>query len=465
MNTPVKAGLALAVIAGLWAGGTAYSGQRVKTEMILQAEGWRANTQSPIRVTGVSYQKGFTSATRTLELEFGCTPDQGGKAEPVKMTWRDTIQHGPLPGFAGFGAARIDSELVLSDAQRAELKKATGMDSLPISLRTQVGFGGNTDSTVTMPAFTLQPDPNTKLSFKGLDARLQMAKDGSARFEGKLPGYEIESPQAGFKMVIADAQFEGEGLAPLWWATSGKGKGSIKTMSFQAPGPEGQPRTLFALRDLTVSQDGRVSDNLYSAEAQMQGKGEIAGQALDSFSMKYGMKRLNTAIYAEFVRSFWSQGCQTAGSNAKAQAEKMMEPLLQLLPHNPQFSLDEFKFTLAGRTAEFTYSVGTQGVTAADLKAPNLAPVLMNKAQFKMTAKVPLGLVEQIAKAAGKELPPEMLEAQVAQGVERGMIKREGEVVSAEVELSAGSLKLNGKPMPFPGLTPPPQPAQVPQQQ
>ncbi|WP_374433353.1 YdgA family protein [Inhella sp.] len=455
MNTPVKAAIAMAVLAGLWAGATAYSGGRVKTEMILQAESLRAHTQSPIRIRKVDYQKGFMSATRTLELEFGCGPEQGGKDKVHTMVWQDQIQHGPLPGFGGFGAARIDSKLVLSDADRAELKKI-GMDEVPVSLRTSVGFDGASNSRLLVSAFTIKPDAEMSLKFQGLDANLQLNKDGSARYTGKLPGYVIESPTKGFKAVIEGAEFEGEGLAPTWWALNGKGKGVMKAMRFEAPGPDGQARTLFAWTDVAYQQDGRVADQLFSAEFNLQGKAEVAGVTLESIGMKGRMQRLQAKGWTDFVRGAWSQGCQSS-KNPQAEAERLMAPLLTLLPHNPSMSVDEFKLTMGGRSAEFSYSIGTQGVTAEDLKAPALAPVLMKKAQFKMAGKLPLGFIEQMLKASGKDMPPEVLSAQLDQAVERGFVRREGELISAEMEMSGGTMKVNGKPIPLPGMGPQPE--------
>jgi len=455
MNTPVKAAIAVAVLAGLWAGATAYSGGRVKNEMILQAESLRAHTQSPIRVRKVGYQKGFLGATRTVELELGCGPEQGGKDTVQTLVWQDQIQHGPLPGFGGFGAARIDSKLLLSEASRAELKKL-GMDDVPVTLRTTVGFDGGSDTRLQVSAFTVKPDAEMSLKFEGLDAQLQMAKDGSARYSGKLPGYVIESPAKGFKAVIEGAEFEGEGLAPMWWALNGKGKGSMKTMRFEAPGPDGQTRTLFAWNNVAYQQDGRMADQLYNGEFSLQGQAEAGGVKLEAMSMKGRVERVQPQGWSEFMRNAWSQGCQGASKNPQADVERMMAPLTSMLPHNPSFSLDEFKLTMEGRTAEFSYSVGTEGVTAEDLKAPALAPVLMKKAQFKMAGKVSLGFIEQILKASGKELPPEVLAAQVEQGVARGFIKREGEVISAELVMSGGTMKVNGKAIPLPGLGPQP---------
>ena len=272
MNTPMKAGVAVAALTALWAAGTAYSGKRLQTELLAQAEGWKAQGNSPLRVTQIDYQKGFASSTRTLQVQFGCMKNAEGAAEPLKLTWRDRIQHGPLPGFGAPGAARIESELLLSEAQAQALKKATGLDSLPIAMSTLVGFGGSTDTRISMPAFSLQPDADSHFHLKGLQARVQLARDGSAHFEGELPGYELSSAKGGVKVVLKDARFESAGLAPLGWALTGKGQGRIAQVLLQGTGADGKPTTLFSLDGLSYSQDGQIKDQLYSAQMQMQAK-------------------------------------------------------------------------------------------------------------------------------------------------------------------------------------------------
>lgn len=454
MNTPTKAGIALAAVAALWAGGTAVSGSRVKTEMTQQLEDLKANGMLPVRVSKFDYNKGFLGATREVELEFGCAPQPGAQAPaPLRITWRDRIQHGPLPGFKGFGAARIDSELVLKESDMAALKKATGLDHLPLTLTTLVGFGGDTDSKLRVETLHIAPEGQDEFHLEGVEFRIRKAKDGSARYEGQIPTYRIVSKQQAMEFLMQDARFEGEGLAPNWWMTSGKGKGSMKTLSIQAPGPDGKPQTRFAMQDLAWTQDGRLDANkLYSAEMQFSGKGEGGGLKIDAVSMKASLKRVDMQAYVEFLKNAFNSSCQVQTVDARAKMDQMTQPLLKLLPANPSFALDELKVTLGGQTAEMHYSVGVQGVTADDLKAPALAMALMPKAELNVGAKLPIAFIQQVMKAAGKELPPEVLDAQIQQGMAQGILKREGDVLSAEMTFSKGVAKLNGKPVPLPGL-------------
>jgi uncharacterized protein YdgA (DUF945 family) len=446
---------AVAAVVAAWAGTTWVSGNKAQTALLEQAAAWQPKAGSPlpvVRVVKADYEKGFLSATRTLTLAMGC------EGEATTVTWRDRIQHGPLPGFAGFGAARIDSELVLSDAQRAELKKLTGKDQFEATLRTVVGFGGQRKTWIEVPAFALQSEDQSRFDFKGLSALLNLDASGAARYEFSLPEYSVSTPARGpapgMLMRVTGAQGKGEGLAPLWWAFTGKGSGSVKGMELQIAGADGQNKPIFALQDLSFTQEGSLQNGLYGASMEMKGKGTAAGKALEAMSMQFSMKNLHADSYGRFIQSAMNAGCPAVGANPQQQVETLFEPLKALLPHNPSLSMDALKLTLASKTLSLSYSLGTQGVSAEDLKAPSLMPVLMKKAQLKAGFEAPLALLSELADMVGKPVPPEVIEQGVAQAEAQGMLVRKGDAVSSSLEMSEGSLKVNGKVMPLPGQPP-----------
>src|SRR5207244_9403618 len=109
-------------------------------------------------------------------------------SQPV-FTIRQRVKHGPFPGFSGFGAAVIDSELVVPDAARKVLDEITGGQP-PISARTAVAFDGTLRSQVTMPAFHFRGPKGEQLSFQGLRAEVT-SKGDSLRYEMSVPSLNI----------------------------------------------------------------------------------------------------------------------------------------------------------------------------------------------------------------------------------------------------------------------------------
>jgi uncharacterized protein YdgA (DUF945 family) len=455
MNMRAVAIAAIVGVATVWAGGTWVAGGKVRSALQAQAATLQPKPGVPqplLRVVKADYDKGFMSATRTLTLAIGCDSDA------PTLTWRDRIQHGPLPGFAGLGAARIDSELVLTDAQRAELKKLTGQDKFQATLRTVVGLGGDSKTWVDVPAFSLQGPDQARIDFKGLSALLALDAQGGARYELSLPAYSVSTPASGpapgILMRVTGGKFKGEGLAPLWWAFSGKGSGSLQVMELQFASADSQARPAFALQDLSYTQDGSLSNGLYSASMDLKAKGTAAGKALEAVSMRFSMKNLHADSYAGFIRAAMNASCPAEGADPQQEALRVLEPLKALLPHNPSISLDALKVTLGGQTLSLSYGLGIQGVSAEDLKAPSLMPVLLKKTQLKAGFEVPMAMLAELAALSGKPVPPEVIDKGVEQAQAQGVLVRTGDVLSANIEMGGGSLKVNGKAMPLPGLPP-----------
>ena len=73
-------------------------------------------------------------------------PAAADAPEPVRVTVRNEILHGPVLGLSGLGVARVDSHLVLSDEMS---KKITGIFGTkdPLEVSTRIGFFGGGTTT------------------------------------------------------------------------------------------------------------------------------------------------------------------------------------------------------------------------------------------------------------------------------------------------------------------------------
>lgn len=448
--------IGVAVLVAAWAGGSWVTGQRVQAALLAQAEGMKTPAgQAPraFRVTEVNYERRLLGATRTLTVAFGC------EAAPAVLTWRDDIRHGPLPGFAGFGAARIDSALVLSAEQREKLKSVLGDTQAQLQLRTLVAYNGSYKTQLDVPALRVKSADGSDFEMQGASAWVQVAADGSARYEASLPSYALSVPGAaqapGVRVSLSGAKMQGEGLAPLWWAFSGKGGGSLAAMNVETVAPDGQRQPVFSLKNLSYTQDGGISAGLYQASGSLQGQGQLGSMVLDAMAMKVSMKQLHAESYAALMAAMINTACPGADAAADPMAalKPMLAPMQALLPHGPQIGMDELSFTLGGLTTKMNYQLGVNGITAEEVRSEAaLMPVLMQKAVLSMGVEAPEALLAKVAEAMGRPLPPEMLEQQLAQAEAQGMLVRSGPTLSAKFEMRNGTALLNGKPMPMPGL-------------
>jgi uncharacterized protein YdgA (DUF945 family) len=117
--------------------------------------------------------------------------------------------------------------------------------------------------------------------------------------------------------------------------------------------------------------------------------------------------------------------------------------------YSPEAGLDKMVVEIGGKRAEVSYTVSMAGVTDEDLQGPGTA-LLMKRGVLKANARLPMKWLELIAETgaeSGQTPPPEMVAGLVEQGEEKGFVKRDGDDVTAQLEFSEGSLKVNGKPL------------------
>jgi hypothetical protein len=259
------------------------------------------------------------------------------------------------------------------------------------------------------------------------------------------------------RFVVTDAKLKGEGYAPMWWALSGKGSGSMAAMNFETVTPDGQRKPMFNLKNMQYTQDGGITGGLYQASGSLQAQGQIGSLPLDAVTMKFSMKQLHAQSYATLMGAMMNTGCPStdAAADPMAALKPLLAPLKELLPQNPQVSLDELNITLGGQTAKMSYRLGVQGITAQETQGAALMPALMRKTVLSLGVEAPVALLPKLGEAMGQPLPPELIDQQLAQAEGQGFIVRTGDSISAKFELREGAALVNGKPIAVPGLPAP----------
>jgi len=443
----VGAGVAAAAAYGV---ATAYSGHQLQKALLAQPRQW-ARVLPFVEVHELKYDKRFFDATRTTTLKLGCP----GSA-PLMLTWRDTVRHGPLPGFTSIGSAAIESELVLTDEQRAELKRVTGSDAAPLTARTMVDLGGGSTTDLDVVRFSLPLPQGGVAAWQGLQARWQAPANGAASYELKMPGFELTDPAKGVALKFSGLAVRGEGLPlpGLWWAMAGKGSGELKAFDVSArPAAPGVPALAFSLRDVKLVGDAKIDDGeLYHATSTISGRGEVGGAKIDKFEMQASMKRLHAPSYELIMASLIGASCDPSAMQSGSEA--LQKALLQLLPHNPEYALDRFVVQHAGKQASLSYSAAVNGITEAELRGA-IAPALMAKSTFRLDLSVPAAWFEQMAAGlpagpGGAAPPAGMVDGLVQQGI----VRRDGEMLAVSAQFAQGSLQVNGRPIPLPGSPP-----------
>lgn len=462
----IGGGLAAVVVAAL-AGGPAIIGGKVQGEV--QGAYARVFQQLPfIRLVEQRYDKGWMSATHTATIEVGCEtpagPDGQGGSKPIRFTVIDTIQHGPLPGFSAAALARVQTEVRLASEGKAEVEKAFGGQPL-LKSNTVVSYGGGTKGSFESPKAGFTAPDGSVVAWDGLAGTFSGSDftGRSTTFEARAPSLSVKSPKDGGELTMSGLRMAGKTQRPgdYMFLSVGTTEGGIDSISFKAapsiaraasgmPRP-GQPVSV-SMTALKFKSDASLDKDLAASIVSMSGAMQVNDVKIDKIEFAGGMRRLHAPSYEKGMQAFMKQAyaCPKPGEAQDPQAvlAPMIDLLKGLLPHNPEYAVDKMAATYKGKEGVISYSVSTQGVTDEDLKAPPMM-VFMGKGVVKASASLPLAWVEEIAASvapAQAQQLPMMLDQLSAQG----LVKREGELLKADFNFTAGKATLNGQPVPLP---------------
>jgi hypothetical protein len=211
--------------------------------------------------------------------------------------------------------------------------------------------------------------------------------------------------------------------------------------------------------------DGKVA---LSADASIQLGRDAQPFELDKVEVVESFKRLHAPTLESFIAGSMRSlpNCETSASGntesatppdekdemRAARAQEMLQGLLQLLPHDPEFAVDRIAFTHAGRRGELSYSVGIKDFALKDGETLAKAqPRLMNALIVKARATLPAPWVKQLSALAGDEAGADDRALQATMLLEMALSKnyavRNADDITSELLFERGVATLNGKPL------------------
>jgi len=463
--------LAVVVLGGAYAGAAAYSGNVVQKEYETAFDKM-TQTLPFLKVVDRKYDKGLLSATVTYSLQLGC-PSPAGEAgaKPVTLTLRDDIAHGPLPGFASAGLARIDTRIVLPPEAPESLRK--WVDSMkPDAIRTVIGFDGAMSVNVALPEGEIT-DKDARVRWKALRGAFRM--NGAHTIindEYEVPEIAFEAAKegntVGFKLVNLRGQSTGA-FTKDSFIGSGSGAGTIDLIQIASA----REHLLIEVNQIKLAATKKVDNDFLDTSASLIGAANVkVGERVfkfDKIELQESMKRLHAPTLNKIALKFWQElggMCDAPPEDIADSVEKKQAELLagmkELLPYNPEYSVDKIAVTFAGQEGMLAYSVGANGVTGEDLQQPDMH-FLPAKIIAKASVRLPIAWLKKIVTETnpGKELPQAAVDAAIGDMVNTGYVVREGDFLTSAALFEHGQLTVNGTPVDSSalfGLAPPEQP-------
>ncbi|PPE68581.1 YdgA family protein [Caldimonas thermodepolymerans] len=468
MKKTLLAATAVVVALGAaYVGSSHFVGRQVQQHLRAQTD--RLTTQMPfIKVTEQGYERGLFASTRTVSVQLGC--DRAGAAHlpgrppgALEFTLRDRIRHGPLLEGGTWGAASVQTELVLPPALQSFVVQ-TFNGQPPLSIRTTIGFDRRYDARVVSPRARLEGKPGQQVVWQGLQGRFTGGgDDGAIHQEISMPGLEMSDSDQGVRMVLSELHWKNDGRLlgdSAWLMASGRTEGRLGLVEMNLPLPMpggGDVRPfLFALTDLTLEAEGAAEQDLLHTTSRLHGSGSLDGVRLDRIELVASVKRVHAPSYQHLVETLMQQSfsCEEdEEADPLAQLAALQSDLMQLLRYDPEYAVEKLAVESGGQRGEVSYAFGVQGVTEADKDLPPLQ-LLATRARARADVSLPVAWIARLLdqpqlRASGAAPEPEMLEVLLDQFADQGYLVRRGEHVTASVRYEAGRLLLNGQPLPI----------------
>lgn len=453
----IAAAAAVVLLGVVVVGGAAVTGVQAKKKLQALPAEWQA--QGPfVKVVSQQYDRGLFSATNTMTLQFGCG-NAGGNA----VTVRQTIKHGPFPGFAGFGAAVIDTEVLVPEAEKKQVAALIG-DKSPFTAHTVVGFGGSTDTSFSIPSMNYTSPTGEQLRWQGLSGEVRES-GGKVRYDVASPGFSVNAKdeKTSMDMKLAALRMHGElsAGAGSFWLRPGTGEFELVSLDMTATGPaeRGMPPMKIALSQLKASAENKLEGELLSNVGRFSASGTINDVRVDKMEMQASIKRIHAPTYQRFMQRVidtTSAACDMKQAvSPQVMLAQMQQDFAALLPFNPEYSLDKLAVEIDGKRGELSYAVGISGATAADAQLP-LPALMLTKGQLRGEAKLPAVWVEKTLARFGNgpQAPQgdpaaqaEMANVMITKFTNDGYVVRDGDMLKSQISFEKGQMLVNGKPV------------------
>jgi uncharacterized protein YdgA (DUF945 family) len=410
--------------------------------------------------------KGMAAAT-AKQTVYVAASTTGTAASTPNITLRYHIQHGPAPGFAALGLARVDTEIVIPEDDRQELRKSIGTDQ-PLKIITLLGYFGGGTTSIDSPAFIYNDKKTaTRVDWKGIKGVLHFSRHLNSQ-DGNiaLPGMNVQDDK-GVEVVLGPIRFDYDMQRAFKSLFVGKATLRMERMAVsmrqQQPGP-GSMEMRDLVYDVTTTPNGDYLDTVAKI-----GLGSMSVATLKSASVHYdfSLRHMHGPTYAELAEKLRSVYAATFAGDDKA-AQQIVASLKQygalLLEHQPELTIDRVSMSLPEGSAQLSGKVSIPGYAHGDLDSG--ATVLLPKIDVSADIAVDEGLLNRdwgpgtppaVAPTARTPTPPsriEAMKAQLAALEQQGFVTRKGSRLSSHIEFKHGALTVNGKPMgPPPGAS------------
>ena len=472
----ITAGVVI-VGAGLWLGGTWYTGQRIEAEApqrLTEAneELAKALPGYNVKIEQLSFARSFFGSDARYAVSLASPPElKEDFPNGLRFEFDTHFQHGPFPGKAlasGHFApslAFVHSELVKTPDVEAWFKAAG--DKTPFWADTIVGYRRNGKMHAEFLPLNFAKD-DTKLSFGGATFKGDYT-DSNKGTKGvlsvpsvKVEGRDAKSPTGGMTTVQADDLAISVDLRQGNFGMQ-TGNSEIKIKNIAVDSEEVKFTVTNTSYGAETTEDEKfVKGSIwYRTEALKANGKDMGSQDLTIKVDRVDGKVLAnvTKLYNEIVAQQMRDGVPPE-ELSQAQIQQIAEVALPMLDANPSIAIEPLK--LKNDKGESSLSAKLTLARPAGTQVPPLMlaqqAIKSLDASLSLNRPMAIQLGTQVMELQG--MSPEMAAAQAKQQIEQmfGMAvmmnagKVEGETLTSTFAYGDGKVNLNGREMPASSL-------------
>jgi len=377
--------------------------------------------------------------------------DDGSVSEKMhdlmRFTVRNEILHGPVLGLSGFGIARVDTHLVLSEEVRKKIVEIFGPKD-PLEVSTRVAFTGGGTTTFTSQGRTIKPDKKSELSWETFKLAIGYSR-GADKYDldGAMPKFEATNPEDKMHFVLKDLTLDGDGKRVRGDLYDGDFTFKVASMNVEGDGNQ------FEIADLHYIVESATKNDFTSMGAKL-GSGAVKNPQLSGLGVElkeihydFSVRHLHTETLEKLLAGIKAMYAKPLTSTLEA--EKVMfapfkEQGAELLKYDPELSIDRIGIVTGDGDGYLTGLMTVKGATAEDFATGSMS--LVGKLHADITLDVSEKMIQKFPNGS----------MGVAAGVDGGYLQRKGDRLICKILFDKGALTVNGKPQAIPGLGGPP---------
>lgn len=422
-----------------------------------RSKGWIERLQARVpqmRVIEHEWQRGWFTSRQRLVLEY---PLPFAGAGLSRFTVHNHVRHGPVPGLAWPGVARVKSQIEPSGQLAHELREVFGEEA-PLEVTTRIGLLGGGTTRIISRGRTLRPGPgDTEVTYDtlrmkvGFDRRLERWA-----LDGRLPRLRVGGEGELGVMEVDRIRFQAEDRRAEGFTYLGDSDFALHIRGIELRRPDGGLVRVADLRHAggihTNGQFAQVDFGLGTGAIESDALGRAGVLRVRGSGFDVSLKHLHAPSAEALYRTLATAYASTPGDAPVDPAEVAELPavaLLRELPgnaavllaHDPELHLGRIGVETPEGEAVLEGVLRAVGFTAQEFEASGFGRVL-DRLQADLTFGISPSLAERLPNGA----------TLVGAALDAGYLVREGGRLVARVSFRDRVLTVNGRAGPLPLL-------------